>query len=257
MCRVCRGRRGRAFRWGWERLWLGGPLPERVICRARLREGAESATGEDRKVDLGIYGPAGEALGGVEGLRLRRASRASLLGVGVDELLYEVAWRSGAPVGLRSAEFLEGPSEVASSVGSVDAYLSAEGLEAGALASAGEALERESRWYALRALEELGWERSSGDRVSGEGLRRGLKVTGEHERLFVRLLALLEEGGVLARDVAGEWLVTVGSAEPLPAGVSAPGAGGDSVEGEVLARCGGIAVGGVAGACGRGGVAVR
>ena len=106
-------------------------------------------------------------------------------------------------MGLRSAEFLEGPSEVASSVGSMDGYLSAEGVDASALASGGEALERESRWYALRALEELGWERSSGDRVSGEGLRRGLKVTGEHERLFVRLLALLEEGGVLARDVAG------------------------------------------------------
>ena len=228
---------------GWERLWLGGPLPERVFCRVRLREGAGpasgSATGEDWKVDLGIHGPAGEALGGVEGLRLRRASRSSLLGVGVGQLLYEVDWRSGSPVGLRSAEFLEGPSEVASSVGSVDAYLSAEGLDASALASAGEALERESRWYALRALEELGWERVGGDRFAGEELRRGLKVTGEHERLFDRLLALLEEGGVLARDVAGEWLVTVGSAEPLPAGVSAPGAGGDSVERAVLARCGG------------------
>ena len=95
----------------------------------------------------------------------------------------------------------------------------------GALASAGEALERASRWYALRALEELGWERVGGDRFAGEGLRRGLKVTGEHERLFVRLLALLEEGGVLARDVAGEWLVTVGSAEPLPAGGFGAGGG--------------------------------
>ena len=223
--------------WGWERLWIWGRLPGRLVCHARLREGRGS--GEVREADLALYGAGGEALGGVSGLALKRAGRSAVLGVGVGELLYEVDWRAGPPVGLRSAEFLVEPSQVASSVGSVDGYLSAEGVDASALASGGEALERESRWYALRALEELGWERSPGDRVSGEGLRRELRVVGEHERLFGRLLALLAEGGVLARDVAGEWLVTVGSEDPLPAGVSAPGAGGDSVEREVLARCGG------------------
>ena len=96
VCRVCRGGGG-APSGGLGAAVAGGSAAGAGDLPARLREGAGSATGEDRKVDLGIYGPAGEALGGVEGLRLRRASRASLLGVGVDELLYEVAWRSGAP----------------------------------------------------------------------------------------------------------------------------------------------------------------
>ena len=65
-----------------------------------------------------------------------------------------------------------------------------------------------------------------------------MKVTGEHERLFVRLLALLEEGGVLARDVAGEWLVTVGSEEPLPESFGVSEEAGGSAEEGLLRRCG-------------------
>ena len=110
---------------GWERLWLAGPLPERMFCRARLREGS----GEIWKADLEIYGPAGEALGGVEGFRLRRASRASLLGVRVDELLYEVEWRAGPPVGLRSAAFLRSPGEVSSGLRPAAEFLAAEGVD--------------------------------------------------------------------------------------------------------------------------------
>ena len=25
---------------GWERLWLNGPLPERLVCRAQMRDGS-------------------------------------------------------------------------------------------------------------------------------------------------------------------------------------------------------------------------
>ena len=80
---------------GWDRLWLSGALPLRVVCHVRLREGG----GETRKADLGLYGMDGAALGGVTGFTLRRADRTALLGSGVDELLYEVAWRE-APAAL-------------------------------------------------------------------------------------------------------------------------------------------------------------
>ena len=232
---------------GWERLWLAGPLPERVFCRARLREGSGAASGPGLgpalgdvwKVDLRIYGPAGEALGGVEGFRLRRASRASLLGVRVDELLYEVEWRAGPPVGLRSAAFLRSPGEVSSGLRPAAEFLAAEGVDGDEAGRQREALERLSRGYALRALSELGWERVSGERFEGDALRRRLKVTGDHRKLFGRLLSLLSDGGVLAREPSGGWEVTAGSGEALPESLEVPEeAGGSSVEEGLLRRCG-------------------
>ena len=232
---------------GWERLWLAGPLPERVFCRARLREGSGAASGPGLgpglgdvwKVDLGIYGASGEALGGVEGFRLRRASRASLLGVRVDELLYDVEWRAGPSVGLRSAAFLRSPGEVSSAVRPAAELLAAEGVDGEGLARQDGELERLSRGYALRALSELGWERAPGERFEGEELRRRLKVTGDHRKLFGRLLSLLSDGGVLARDSSGGWEVTAGSEEVLPESLEVSDGGGDSSVGEVLLRrCG-------------------
>ena len=97
---------------GWDRLWLSGVLPDRLVCHARLREGE----GEARKADLGLYTAGGESLGGVEGFTLKRASRAALLGLRVDELLYGVEWREAA-VGLRDAESLADPAEEESAPG--------------------------------------------------------------------------------------------------------------------------------------------
>ena len=228
---------------GWERLWLAGPLPERVFCRARLREGSGAASGpvsgEVWKVDLEIYGPTGEPLGGVEGFRLRRANRASLLGVRVDELLYEVEWRAGPSVGLRSAAFLRSPGAVSSAVRPAAEFLAAEGVDGDELARLDAELERLSRGYALRALSELGWERAPMERFEGEELRRRLKVTGDHRKLFGRLLSLLSDGGVLARDPSGGWLVTAGSGEALPESLEVlEESGGSSVEEVLLRRCG-------------------
>ena len=214
--------------------------------------------GEVWKLDLEIYGPTGEPLGGVEGFRLRRASRASLLGVRVDELLYEVEWRAGPSVGLRSAAFLRSPGEVSSGLRPAAEFLAAEGVDGEEAGREREALERLSRGYALRALSELGWERASGKRFEGEELRRRLKVTGDHRKLFGRLLSLLADGGVLARDPSGGWEVTAGSEEALPESLEVPEeAGGSSVEEVLTAAVRRVAVGGSAWPAGPAGVAVR
>ena len=190
-------------------------------------------------MDLEIYGPTGEPLGGVEGFRLRRANRASLLGVRVDELLYEVEWRAGPSVGLRSAAFLRSPGAVSSAVRPAAEFLAAEGVDGDELARLDAELERLSRGYALRALSELGWERAPMERFEGEELRRRLKVTGDHRKLFGRLLSLLSDGGVLAREPSGGWLVTAGSGEALPESLEVlEESGGSSVEEVLLRRCG-------------------
>ena len=70
---------------GWERLWISGALPERIICHARLREDPRDAGDgavETREVlagDFTIYNPEGVEIGGMTGYAVKRATRASLL----------------------------------------------------------------------------------------------------------------------------------------------------------------------------------
>ena len=158
---------------GWEALWISGSLPARMFCRARVRSGSDEGSGELRQADLDFYAPSGESLGGVRGFTLKRAERSAFLGLGVDDLLYEMEWRSGGPAGLLGAGFLRGPEAVAAGVGSPEEHLRSEGIEGSALAALGEELERESRHFALAALDELGWTREPGDRFEGEDFGAG------------------------------------------------------------------------------------
>ena len=85
---------------GWERLRLNGPLPERLTCRAALSAASIEAVAADEpaevlKCDLGIYDTEGAAIGAVEGFTIKRATRAALLASleTVEDLMYEVVWR--------------------------------------------------------------------------------------------------------------------------------------------------------------------
>ncbi|MDE0624270.1 MAG: beta-ketoacyl synthase N-terminal-like domain-containing protein, partial [Bryobacterales bacterium] len=219
---------------GWDRLVVHEALPERVWCRA-LDRGVEGGT---RLADLWVYSETGEELARIEGFALRRASRAALLGQRVEQTLHEVAWREGPAVGLREAGFLAGPQQIESGLGGFDGYLEAAGLDGASLAALGRELERESRRLLLRGFGELGWEPGPGERFETDELRRRLRVTEDHGRLFGRLLAVLEEMGVLGREPEGGWHVA--AAPEAPAGSEA--GGGDSaaasIELGVLRRCG-------------------
>ena len=189
---------------GWERLWLAGPLPGRLLCHARLLEG--EGVSDVRTAELGLYAEDGTSIGGVRGFVVRRATRAALLSAvtGVEELLYDVVWRERAlEGGLRPAEFLVSPGEVAGGVGGFAAHLASEGVEPDAAERFLGDIERLARSYAREALEGLGWRGESGVVVRASELRRSLKVVVEHERLLHRLFGLLEEGGVLERTSDG------------------------------------------------------
>ena len=99
---------------GWERLWLAGPLPDRLVCHARMRqasqpgalEAASAQPPETLTGDLWIYNHEGVALGELSGFTIKRATRAALLSAseGLQEMLYEVVWRERPLVGgLQSA----------------------------------------------------------------------------------------------------------------------------------------------------------
>ena len=191
---------------GWDRLWLSVPLPGRVLCHARLAEPDGESASDVRLASLGLYSMDGTCIGGIRGFVLKRATRAALLAAvtGVDDLLYEVAWRERAlSGGVRPAEFLTAPVAVAAGAGDVAAHLAAEGVEAGAAECFLADLERLARGYALAALEGLGWRCEPGAAVRASELRRPLKVVAEHDRLLHRLFGMLEEGGVLERSADG------------------------------------------------------
>ena len=206
---------------GWRRLWLGREVPDRLWCHVRVGPGAEGEPGESLSADFVFYGAEGELVGGVEEFQVKRTSRSALrtASTGLDDLFYEVQWRkvSGtARAGLPRAGFLAAPEVIVSAVvpreRSVTEDLDgdrSDGLAAG--------LENLSRSWALRAFEELGWERRAGSAETASGLRVRLGLAESHERLLARLLGLLGEAGVLASGDGREtWTVVADSEHAWP-----------------------------------------
>ena len=205
---------------GWERLWLTGPLPDQVVCHARLREAEEEVVGipEVLTGDLAFYDRRGAVLGGLSGYTVKRATRAALMSAAgdVDDLLYEIVWRDRplAP-GILPAEFLPLPSAIAADSEPFSQYLAAEGVGAESRAALLSDLERLAWSYARLALDRLGWVRAAGETVDPDELRQQLGVAPEHGRLFRRMLEMMARAGVL--DETGDgFTVVVGSEDPLP-----------------------------------------
>ena len=137
-----------------------------------------------------------------------------------------------------SADFLADPEAAVSSLAPLEAHLSAEGLDRERLLEFDREQERESQRFARRAFSALGWQRRAGERFEEEALRRRLKVTEDHRRLFGRLLRLLEETGAVRADAAGGWLVTGGSDDLEPENGAAPAGSPVAIEQALLRRCG-------------------
>ena len=212
---------------GWDRLWLVEPPPERIFCHVRVleaarrgkSEGSADASREIVKADLGFYGPGGEPLGGVDGFTMKRATRATMLSASkaLKDLLYEVVWRE-QPLsrGIRSAPFLEGPETIRSRMGTFPDYLAAEGVRPEERAALLADLDRLGCAHVLSALDRMGWWRKAGAAVEPEVLRGELGVVAQHRRLFRRLLEILVEAGMLHREPDGGLAVVIGSGDELP-----------------------------------------
>ncbi len=238
----------------WDRFWLSGPLPERVICHARMRESGddEGAPRETLSGDLRLYTPDGLEIGGLEGYAAKRATRAALLAgtESVEDLLYEVTWedRPLAP-GMVPADFLPSPSAVAATWRPFSHYLAEEDLAVEEREALLLDLEWMARSVALTTLERLGWTRTAGETVEPEALRERLKVLEAHGHLFRRMFDLLAAAGIV--EAAGDgFVVRVGADEPLPEAMPADPAAfadeiapkhgqGGATEIELFRRCGG------------------
>ena len=207
---------------GWERLWLTRRLPDRVVCHVVMDETSqESVSDEPPEVlsgELRIYDPSGVLLGGLTGYTVKRATRAALLSAveGIDDLLYEVAWRERElPPGIEAADFFPGPTEIAARSQLFTGYLTDAGVDPQGRNDLLADLERWSRSRALATLEELGWQRIAGETVDPEALRQQLDVLPEHRRVFRRMFEMLARSGVVVESDSG-FTVIVGPDDPLP-----------------------------------------
>ena len=209
---------------GWERLWLAGPLPDRVVCHVRLSDAsidAETSAGEPAEVlsgELRIYDLNGVPLGRLSGYAVKRATREALLSAveQVKDLLYEVVWRErDLPAGIAPADFFPNPAAVAASSQLFAGYLTDAGVDPEGRDALLADLERWSRSRALATLEELGWQRRAGETVDPEALQSQLNVLPEHKRLFRRLFEMLAKSGVVEEADDG-FVVVVGPEDSLP-----------------------------------------
>ena len=213
----------------WERLWVAGPMPERIFCHAVMRnpavaddaDMASTAPPEVVTGDVRFYSTEGAVIGGLHGFTVKRATRAALLSAeeGLKDLLYEVVWRP-KPLGggMPPADFLAGAAAVAGGTRPFAEYLTEEGVETPDRADFLQDLERLCRAYVLAALERLGWHRQAGATIRPQDLRRQLKIVDEHQRLFGRLLQILSEAGVLTPSGEGnaEFVIEAGAGDPPP-----------------------------------------
>ena len=209
---------------GWERLWLAGRLPDRVVCHVRLSDAsrdADAAEGEPPEVlsgELTIYDSNGALLGRLSGYTVKRATRQALLSAveGIKDLLYEVVWRERElPKGIDAADFFPSPAAVAGGAQLFAGYLTDAGVDPDDRNELLADLERWSHARALQTLEDLGWRRTAGETVDPDGLREALGVLPEHGRLFRRMFEMLAWSGV-AEETADGFFVRVGPDDPLP-----------------------------------------
>ena len=221
------GRDATYLPFAWERLWLNGPMPERLVCHALLRETnagqeqgeAQAADPETLTGDLWFYSLEGLALGGLSGFTLKRATRSSLLSSteGLEDLLYEVVWQDRPlPDRLQPADELLDPTAIEAETGTFAEFLAVEGVEIGDRAKLLNDLERLSRAYALAALNKLRWHRKAAEVVDPEELREQLGLVPDHSRLLERMLRLLADAKLLEKTPDARYRVLVDQDARLP-----------------------------------------
>jgi len=147
---------------GWQRLWVAGPMPTRLLCHATVRtsaarNGADAASSEPPEVvtgDVRFYSTEGAPLGGLLGFTVKRATRGALLSAraGMKDLLYEVAWREQPLDGsVPAADFLTSPATVAGQSRTLAEHLADRDVEAADRVTLLRDLKRLSQAYVVSA----------------------------------------------------------------------------------------------------------
>ncbi|HSI39298.1 MAG TPA: SDR family NAD(P)-dependent oxidoreductase [Xanthobacteraceae bacterium] len=175
-------------------------------------------SGELKRADIAVYDAEGTLCAEVRDVQLKPVDRRALDRLQerwLDDALFEVAWREVPVVPQSEPVFV--PASLSAIAGGAIAGL-AEKVELDAYDVAHEKLESLCVDYVRTALSELGWAPQPGESVEADALAVRLGIIDRHRQLFGRLLAILGEGGLLARDGAG-WRVVqpLGTVDPAAA----------------------------------------
>ena len=200
---------------GVEAIELAGALPRACWAHARVRPAADARPAEWR-ADVTLRDAAGAVLGTLQGVTLRRATRAALERAtggakGAAGLYYRVEW-DRAPVSPRAAAALESPVHFVPRLRERFPALARE-HDLAIYAELLPELDRLAVEHVAAALRELGFDATPGRAFEADAEAARLKVVPRHRRLFGRVLDMLAEEGVLVRDGRGYRV-----AKALPAG---------------------------------------
>jgi len=162
-----------------------------VWVHVTLRDADRAATSEAFLADIMFHDDSGACLAQFSGVALKRAraGAGAALPAGVRRLLHEIVW---TPVRTPSPQEIEALLD-----SSVQAAADSADLAAYALFAL--KLDQLSTLYIVRALRALGWAMAVGSTTTARDLADRLRVLPRHARLFARMLAILEEDGVLVR----------------------------------------------------------
>ncbi|HEV2131532.1 MAG TPA: SDR family NAD(P)-dependent oxidoreductase, partial [Longimicrobiaceae bacterium] len=181
-----------------QRLRLYQPITAAVLCHARRRDEEDAGSGAFI-ADARLFDADGQLLAEVEGVRFARVSRA-------EEWLYEVRWRR---CGILSrshpvpAAALPSPGGIVEHLMAIPPRVREPAGQSAALATE---LHRLSAVYAARALRGLGLPLVSGESFAMEDIGDQMALSAHHRRLLQRILAMLQEDGMI-EPVGTGWRV--------------------------------------------------
>jgi acyl transferase domain-containing protein/acyl-CoA synthetase (AMP-forming)/AMP-acid ligase II/acyl carrier protein/NAD(P)-dependent dehydrogenase (short-subunit alcohol dehydrogenase family) len=145
----------------------------------------------------------------------RASSGKSAYGESLDDWLFEVQWqpksRLDQPQALHPSDFMPSPREIADGVQSQATRVKSQ-QELPRYRELSEQMDVLCSAYVVEAMAALGYDPQPGDSFAAESLADQLGVVNEHRRLFTRMLDILADDGLLARD-GDQWQVR---AKPLP-----------------------------------------
>ncbi|HEY4303071.1 MAG TPA: SDR family NAD(P)-dependent oxidoreductase [Gemmatimonadaceae bacterium] len=197
-----------------ERIAVFAPLPEAFWTRVTVeRDPSAANVAPVLRARFQLVDDDGRVLVAVDGAQFERAAQRGedrAIPSRVREMMHDIVWREAT----LSGEALPSPAQLRARVAPRVGKVAAENdLET--YARFDRSLDRIGAAYIVRALRELGFAFALDARVHADTLAEQLGVLPRHARLFTRLLDILGEEGILARD-GDAWRVSAEPEDVLP-----------------------------------------
>ena len=182
------------------------PAPgERLWCHVK-RQASGSQGGSSLTADIRILDSKGHLLAAVAGFQVRRTRRDVFLRLGdtsYRDWMYSVEWQPQDRSESLPADYMPPAQVLTQGLTRFASELGAE-LDVTAYGELLRHLEELSLSYVHHAFQQLWGSFQESWKLPAEALMRHMGVVNRHQRLFLRLLEMLEEGGFLRRE-ASQW----------------------------------------------------